>query len=313
MDSFWPNPRSWSRSTFGAMVAASFLGLFAKVDSLQAQNNPFYTAGDLVMFFQNPNGTTGSDQQVFASIGNTALVFRDGYVAGTNLINIININSQLTDAFGSDWANTTTLYGGAGGVWGNAGNLSNALQNGDPNRTDYTTQRRSTVGTPGQQNSTGYAIGADGIMTSIANSMISQNLILENGAQTAAAVIPAANPPAPSIALNNPVGGNGWNNNIPGAVVMQAGQAGNYGSFDSVNDVEFMWDLFRIQAKNSISGQYGQGNPIRQGEFLGTLVLDSAGDVSFITVPEPSTYALLLASAGMGGFLFLQHRRKAQR
>ena len=264
------------------------------------------------MFFQNPNGTTGSDQQVFASIGNTALVFRDGYVAGTNLINIININSQLTNAFGTNWATTTTLYGGAGGVWGNSGSLSSALQNGDPNRTLYTTQRRSTVGTPGQQNSTGYSIGSDGAMTAIANSMIGQNNILEVGALTAAAVIPVAPAPAQTIALNNPVGGNGWNNNIPGDVVMQAGQVGNYGSFDSVNDVEFMWDLFRIQAKNNINGQYGQGDPIRQGEFLGTLVLDSAGDVSFITIPEPSTYALLLAAAGIGGFLFLRHRHKAQ-
>jgi hypothetical protein len=265
------------------MVAASFLGLFAKVDSLQAQENPFYTAGDLVLFFQNPNGTIGSDQQVFASLGNTALVFRQAFVDQANLIDIININEQLTAAYGPDWANTPTLYGGAGGVWGNAGNLSNALQNGDPNRTDYTTQRRSTVGTPGQQNSTGYAIGSDGAMTSIALSMIAQNLILENQATTAAAVIEAAAPPAQSISLQNPVGGNGWNNNIPGDVVMQAGQAGNYGSFDSVNDVEFMWDLFRIQAKNNISGQYGQGNPIRKSEYLGTLVLDSSGNVSFIT------------------------------
>jgi hypothetical protein len=264
-----------------AVCIASFL--FFSGTPLRAQNNPFYTPGDLVLFFQNPNGDIGSDQQVFASLGNTALVFRDSFVAGSNRINIININEQLTDAFGPDWANTTTLYGGAGGVWGNSGSLSVALQNGDPHRTDYTTRRRSTVGTPGQQNSTGYSIGSDGAMTAIANSMLSQNNILENGAQTAAAVIPVAPAPAPTIALNNPVGGNGWNQNVPGDSVMQAGQSGNYGSFSSVNDVEFMWDLFRIQAKNNINGQYGQGDPIRVGEFLGTLVLDSSGNVSFIT------------------------------
>ncbi len=265
------------------MVAASFLGLFAKVDSLQAQNNPFYTAGDLVLFFQNPNGTIGSDQQVFASLGNTALEFRQAFVDQKNLINIININDQLTAAYGPDWANTPTLYGGAGGVWGNSGSLSSALQNGDPNRTLYTTQRRSTIGTAGSQNSVGYSFNNDTGMSSIANSMIGQNNILEVGAQTAAAVIPVAPPPAQTIALNNPVGGNGWNNNIPGDVVMQAGQEGSYGSFGSVPDVQFMWDLFRIQAKNNISGQYGQGDPIRQSEFLGTLVLDSSGNVSFIT------------------------------
>ena len=295
-----------------ALFFSCVVAFHVSVPIASAQNNPFYTPGDLVMFFQNPNGTNGSDQQVFASLGNTALVFRQTFVDQTNLISLININSQLTTAFGADWANTTTLYGGAGGVWGNSGSLSSALQNGDPNRTLYTTQRRSTVGTPGQQNSTGYSINNDTGMSSIANSMIGQNNILEVNALTAAAVIPVAPAPAQSIALNNPVGGNGWNNSIPGDVVMQAGQVGNYGSFDSVNDVEFMWDLFRIQAKNNISGQYGQGDPIRQGEFLGTLVLDSAGDVSFITIPEPSTYALLLAAAGIGGFLFLRHRHKAQ-
>jgi hypothetical protein len=285
--------------TVGALAATA---LTAATGTAQAQNT-FYTAGDLVLFFQNPNGTTGSDQQVFASLGNTATTFRQAFVDQANLVNIININSQLTTAFGAGWANTTTLYGGAGGVWGNSGSLSSALQNGDPNRTLYTTERRSTVGTVGSQNSVGYAIGSDGAMTAIANSMIGQNNILEVGALTAAAVIPVAPAPQQTIALNNPVGGNGWNNNIPGNKVQQAGQAGNYGAFGSINNVEFMWDLFRIQAKNNISGQYGQGDPNRQSEYLGTLVLDSSGDVSFQTnaVPEPGTWAAAAIAAGLLG------------
>ncbi len=285
--------------TVGALAAAA---LTAATGTAQAQNTN-YTPGDLVLFFQNPNGTTGSDQQVFASLGNTATTFRQAFVDQANLVNIININSQLTTAFGAGWANTTTLYGGAGGVWGNSGSLSIALQNGDPNRTLYTTERRSTVGTVGSQNSVGYAIGSDGAMTAIANSMIGQNNILEVGALTAAAVIPVAPAPQQTIALNNPVGGNGWNNNIPGNKVQQAGQAGNYGAFGSINNVEFMWDLFRIQAKNNISGQYGQGDPNRQSEYLGTLVLDSSGNVSFQTnaVPEPGTWAAAAIAAGLLG------------
>jgi hypothetical protein len=289
--------------------AVAVAALTAAADTAQAQNTN-YTPGDLVLFFQNPGGATGSDQQVFASLGNTATSFRQAFVDQANLVNIININSQLTSAFGASWASTTTLYGGAGGVWGNAGSLNSSLQNGDPNRTLYTTQRRSTVGTVGSPNSVGFSGFGDGGMTSIANSMLAQNNILENGAQTAAAVITAATAPAQSIALNNPVGGNGWNNNIAGDVVMQAGQAGSYGSFDTVNSVEFMWDLYRLQARNNINGQYGQNDPIRTGEFLGTLVLDSAGDVSFITVPEPSTYALLAAAIGLGLAFHLRPRRK---
>ena len=271
-----------SRPAFAAFLAFGLLGLFFSAHSLRAQNAN-YTPGDLVLFFQNPNGSTGSDQQVFASLGNTATIFRQALVDQSNLINVININTQLNDAFGPDWASATTLYGGAGGVWGNSGSLSSVLQNGDPNRTIYTTQRRSTIGTVGSQNSVGYSIGSDGAMTSIANSMLGQNNILGKDATTQVAVVPVAAPPGQSISSQNPVGGNGWNNNIPGDVVMQAGQTGNYGTFGSVDAVEFMWDLYRLQARNNINGQYGQGDPIRQSEFLGTLVVDSSGNVSFIT------------------------------
>lgn len=277
----------------------------------RAQNNPNYTPGDLVLFFQNPGGAIGSTNQVFASLGNTALVFRDA-TAGSTLSSIININSQLTNAFGAGWANETTLYGGAGGVWGNAGSLNSTLQNGDPNRTIYTTYRRSSIGTVGQANSVGYSIGSDTAMTSIANSMIGQNSVLENGSVDAAAVIPVATAPAQSIPLNNAVGANGWNNNIPGDVVQQGGQAGSFGTFGSINNVEFMWDLYRLQARNNINGQYGQGDPIRTGEYLGTLTLNSSGDVGFTAIPEPSTYALLaLAAAGLGAHVIRRRNRQS--
>ena len=293
--------------TVGAFAAAA---LTAATGTAQAQNTN-YTPGDLVLFFQSTG--TGNDQQVFASLGNTATTFRQAFTDQSDMLNFININSQLTTAYGSGWAGSTTLYGGAGGVWGSSQGTS--LQNGDPGRTIYTTLARSSIGTVGQADSLGFAIGSNGAMTGLANAIIGQNNILETQASTRVAVI-SFNPSdsvAPSIKNINPPGGNGWNNNIEAPGVQQLGTGSSYGTFGSINNVEFMWDLYRIQARNDVSGQYGQGDPIRTGAYLGTLVLDNGGNVSFVTtaVPEPGTWAAAAIAAsllGAGSYRRLRRR-----
>jgi hypothetical protein len=288
-------------SSFAAfrVVLMAVAALLLLPPAAQAQN-PDYTPGDLVLFFQNPGGLTGSEEQVFASLGNTATVFRDAAAGSTS--NIININFELTSAFGANWASETTLYGGLGGVWGTS-TLGSQLQNGDPQRTIYTSQQRSSIGTVGAPNSAGYSVSADGTMTSIANSITGQNQILEVKGTGATAVVPFdPSSLATSIANQNPANGNGWNNNIPAPGVQQQGQAGDFGTFGTISNVQFMWDVYRIQPRNNISGQYGQGEPIRQSEYLGTIVLNNVGDVYFVAARGASPTPTISLSGSLTPF-----------
>jgi hypothetical protein len=293
------------------LTCAVALGAILATGATAHAQNPNHTPGDLVLFFQNPGGATGADQQVYASLGNTATVFRQAYTDQTNLINIINIGTLMGNTFGASWASETTLYGGLGGVWGTSGSLSSALQNGDPNRTIYTSQARNATGTVGDQGTVGYTLGTDGVMSTLANSITTQNGLFENSTMLQAdaiAITPAqltANVPG-----QNPVGGNSWNNGIPAPGVQQQGSGGNFGTFGPVANVEFMWDIYRIEAKQGITGQFASGVGLRESLYLGTMTLDSSGNVSFVTIPEPSTVALAgIGAVALGMFI---RRRKTQ-
>jgi hypothetical protein len=279
------------------VVLMALAALLLLPPAAQAQN-PDYTPGDLVLFFQNPGGLTGNDQQVFASLGDTATLFRDADPGSTS--NIININVELSSAFGSNWASETTLYGGLGGVWGTS-TLGSQLQNGDPQRTIYTSQQRSSIGLVGTQNSAGYSVNANGTMSAIANSITGQNNILEVNGTSATAIVPVPES-GTSIANQNPAGANGWNNTIPAPGVQQQGQTGSFGNFGTISDVQFMWDVYRIQARDNIAGQYGFGDGIRESEYLGTIVLNNVGDVYFVAAGGTSPTPTISLSGSLTSF-----------
>jgi hypothetical protein len=275
---------------------AAGLSTFA-LSSAKAQNSN-YTPGDLVLAFQQEGGSN----TVYVGLGNTATVFR-GAATGAdvaNMINIININAELTAAFGANWATNVDLYAGLSGVWGTAGGLNNSLQNGDPNRTLYVSQARAGVGTVGQANSTTWSIINDGGMSSGASGMTSQNNVFYTQYTTQAAVSPVG---VSQIDVQNPFLAENLQGTAFGTFaggVQQVGSAGSFGSFGPVENVEFALDLYRIQARNNIAGQFGFGDTNRLGTYEGTIVVDSAGNVSFITaVPEPTTSVLLAGGLTM--------------
>ena len=291
-------------------MAILALSISAMAAAPALAQNPNYTAGDLVLTFQNPGGAVGADQTLYVNLGNAATLFRQGGVGtdgASNLLNIVNIGSTLISAFGANWASEITLHAGLAGVWGTASSLSSDLQNGDPNRTLYVSRARQGAGTLGQANSPGWTIPTDTGMSAGANGITAQNHVLESEYLTGVALSPIG---VSTIDDQNPLFGPGDQGTAFGAFatgIQQQGAAGSFGSMGPVNNVEFALDLYRILAKNNVAGQVG-GN-LREGSFEGTVVIDGSGNVSFLAVPEPSAAAFLACS--MGALGFIRRRRRA--
>lgn len=272
--------------------------------------NPNYENGDLVLFFQNPGGTTGADQLLFVRLGNTALNFRGagaGIEPGQASFTLFNIDSALDAAFGTNWANEATLYAGLAGVWGTAGSISNTLVNGDPNRTVYTSRQRNEagLGTLGLAGSAAWTVSTDGAMTNASSGIQGALATFETAGAGAVAQIgtgiSALDENAPAGTTNFVAFAN------PG--VQQQGTNGSFGSFGGVDNVEFALDLYRILAKTSAPGQVP--GVLRSGSYEGSVVLGNDGNVSFIgttVVPEPSSAMLVAGVLGAAG---LVRRRRA--
>jgi len=280
--------------------------------------NPYYAAGDLVLYFQQE----GSSNTVYADLGNASTVFR-GAATGpdaANALNIINISSQLNSAFGAGWATATNLYMGVAGVVGTS-STSTALTNLDPQRTLYVSASRTGEGTIGTANSTGYTVNTTTAMTTGAGNIDAMMLPFAdstgaNGYITAAVYSTSSTTSA--ITAQNPflaAGIPGTAFSIFGGGVQQVGGTIASGtSFGSVSNVAFAVDLYRIEARNNISlpvAQVGLGETLRAGTYEGTITLNDSGSVSFQTsaVPEPSTYAFLGISALGIGFIVARRRK----
>ncbi|MEI6072150.1 MAG: PEP-CTERM sorting domain-containing protein [Verrucomicrobiae bacterium] len=277
--------------------------------------NTYYAAGDLVLYFQQE----GSTNTIYADLGNAATAFR-GAATGpdaANKIDFVNLNTQLTSAFGASWATATNLYMGVAAYVGTS-SLSNTLTNGDPSRTLYVGASRAGAGTIGSANSTGYNVNTDSAMTTGATGI--QNMLSPfadstgvNGYNAAAVVSPTS---VSNIDNQNPflsAGIQGTAFGVFGGGVQQVGGTIASGtSFGSVSNVAFAADLYRIEARNNIVGQVGYTpETARVGTYEGTVTLNNAGSVSFQTsaVPEPSTYAFFGISALGIGFIVARRRK----
>lgn len=282
------------------LLASAALACSLLAASPALAQNTAHTPGDLVLFLHNPGGSQGDGMQVFASLGNTATAFRQAFVSGQNLTNVANIQSVMTNTYGVDWASQDTLWGGLGGSWSSS--TGSSLQNGDPGRTIYSSMPRTATGTPGQPSSTQLTFNTDTGITTCANAVAALGNVFETGASAQVAAI--TNGLGTTVGSVHPIdsfgAGSGWNGTVPAPGVQQQGSADSIASFGPFTNVEFLWDLYRVQARNNVSGQFGIGDPVRQGVFLGTVVLTTAGDVHFVAaVSAASPYDTWASSFGL--------------
>ncbi len=268
--------------------------------------NSFYDIGDLVLYFQKP----GNNNTVYVSLGDAATNFRGtaaGPTADRQALNILNINSTLTAAFGAGWASDTEIYAGAAGAASSSTGVQTPL--GDQTRTVYVSRGRNSVGTVGQSNSTPWDIVQGGSLTGGATSIIGMGNVFEvNGTQQQQILtVDIATIDNPGISqITNPglgIQGTAFGTFVGG--IQQRGSASTIGDFGYegdvyAEDVEFALDINRIAPRNASDTVGEVDGPRLLGTFEGTLVIGANGDVSFITIPEPSSIALSgLAALGL--------------
>lgn len=280
-----------------------------------------YTANDMLLFFQNPSGTTGTDQVVYYSLGSTYDVFRDaatpGDVSFGTTISLGNIHSILTTTYGADWTGAaSSIYAGANGQNGATSALATSVTNGDYARTVYVTKKRTAAGTVGSANSSSplYDPANTGVATAISGANNISGMTQPGAVGTSGTTLDQNN------VLNTAAYGV-----ISGGIV---GTLGSTFSLGSVNNIVLALDLYRVakttgtnsaaatnwHVANSITATYSDnsypGSNGARADYLGSITIGSNGDVNFVAVPEPSTYALL-ALAGAVVFIAVR-RRKAQ-
>ena len=289
----------------------------------QTATDDTYGTNDLLLFVQNPAGTTGTDKVIYFSLGSTYNVFREAATPTSanfgSTISLGNIGGNLTSTFGIDWTNlTSTIFFGAAGQNGNTSALSTTISNRDLARTVYVTKARSGVGSVGQANSASPLF--DPAQTGLAGLISGSNLI---SGMTQPGVVAFSDTLLDGY---NPIS-SGTPGTAYGAInggIMQS--VGSNLTFASIEGVVLL-DLYRVtktsgtngtsatawQNANGITATYSDntypGPNSARADYLGTIGIAANGDVNFAAVPEPSTYALIALSGIL--YFFVNRRRKS--
>jgi hypothetical protein len=285
-----------------ALAATALIGWMAT--PAQAQN-PGFNFGDLIMGFQTTG--SGSGSYVLANLGQAGTI-RD---AATNqtLLSGNTLQTVLNSQFGLEWFNRNDLYVGIFTV-GNNDEFSGFFVNGDPYNTLYVGAPRQSVGEAGSPASGGFLLTGQAVQDA-ANGMFAAANIFEQAGTGAISTISATRSLV-DYDNENPISGGvqgaSWGGVFAGGTqaVFGPGVFGNLGG----TAAEAALDLYRIQGVNDQAGQFGFGQPTGQSTYEGTIMIDNAGQVSLLVVPEPSVVGLLAVASGILGMT--RRRRTTQ-
>lgn len=225
--------------------------------------------GDLILGVQATGGT-GSTTNVFFNLG-PAHTLRDNPNPGTLLV---NLNEELTAAFGGDWATRNDLYFG---IMANRTNQpptglgAVAPENGDPARTVYVSKGTSApnMTTPWQ----GYSVSALGIATSAYTGFIEAIDDIAANGNNVMTMSEGANPVQWNNSWSewNPTPGTGFS-------IFSGGIQRAFASM-GVSQTK-MLDIHRVQGDDGT------------GTYISTVYLDDSGDLfvgnAFFTLDSPA-------------------------
>lgn len=271
--------------------------------------------GDLAVAFYQVVGSVVSDNTYIYNLGQ-ASNYRESTSSG--LVSSIggnasaNISADLVTAFGSGWANDGTVR------WMVIGNVSSTAGtiNGDTARTNYLSRAASTVAATGPNTVFGATISSTnrGILSTNLSSVFAQVNNDASGANANGAIIAKADPATideflpPTVATYFGLSAtyNPYQTLASGTITNNHSSAGTLGT------IEGALDLYRVLHSTSgadltTGGSVGDAT-IGNGQYIGSLLLTSTGDLAFATIPEPSS-ALLGVAGALG--LCLRRRRNA--
>lgn len=256
-----------------------------------------YSENDLLLFFQNPAGTIGTDKVVYYSLGSTYKVFRDAATPTSvnygSTILLGNIGEILTNTYETDWTlRGAKIFIGAVGQNGDISPLSTSIKNKDYARTIYITKARVNGGTLGLHNSPSPLFDPS-------NTFVARDIAAANGisAMTQPGLVTVKDTLLDTY--------NGFSNSNPatayGAIPngIQTAISNPY-TLGDVQNIVAALDLYRVSKStganatdseiwhiaNDISSTFAAssypGPNGARADFLGIITIDSSGIIRFI-------------------------------